>query len=84
MEGTVIRETVASLIEQGDRLQMADPEIRRELAAWTRVNGGWARDGVPGYARGFGAVKAALGPLGKLCASRHEDERDRLEHAHEG
>ncbi|HEU5260844.1 MAG TPA: nitroreductase family protein [Gemmatimonadales bacterium] len=63
LEGERVRGTVASLIMQGDRIQMADPEIRRELAAWTRPNSSRVTDGIPGNALGFGDLKAAAGPL---------------------
>jgi nitroreductase len=63
LEGAAVRDVVANLVSQGDRIQMADPGIRRELAAWTRSNTSRATDGIPGYVLGFGAVKAAAGPL---------------------
>lgn len=63
LEGEPVREAVASLVMQGDRLQMADPAFRRELAAWTRTNYSRADDGIPGHALGLGHLASAAGPL---------------------
>lgn len=63
LEGETVRDVVVGLVMQGDRAQMADAKIRRELARWTRSNRSRATDGIPGYALGFGALKAAAGPL---------------------
>jgi hypothetical protein len=57
------RDSVADLVAQADRVQMADPHFRRELAAWLRPNWSDRGDGMPGGAFGFGDIMAALGPL---------------------
>jgi hypothetical protein len=57
------RSAIASLVAEGDRLQMADKRFRRELAAWLRPNWSDRRDGMPGFAIGYGDVMAAAGPL---------------------
>ena len=36
--------------------QFKDKRFRRELAAWFRPNGSRQRDGIPGYALGFGQL----------------------------
>jgi hypothetical protein len=58
-----LRDTAADLAVQGDRLQMTDGHFRRELAAWLRTNRGRRDDGMPGFARGFGDIMTAVGPL---------------------
>jgi hypothetical protein len=74
------RAAAASLVAEGDRLQMADKRFRRELAAWLRPNWTSRQDGMPGYALGFGDVMSAAGPLvvrtfdiGRGVAARDED-----------
>ena len=54
---------IADLISEGDRIQHADNRFRRELAAWMHSNRSRSRDGVPGYAFGFGDIMSAAGPL---------------------
>jgi hypothetical protein len=46
------RNAVADLIAEGDRLQMANPHFRRELAAWIHNNRNITHDGMPAYAVG--------------------------------
>jgi hypothetical protein len=50
IEGEELRNEVVDLIAQGDRLQMANPHFRRELAAWIHSNRRISRDGMPAYA----------------------------------
>lgn len=57
------RETAAGLVARGDRIQMADPKFRRELAQWVHTNRTRSRDGMPGYAFGMGDLMSLLGPL---------------------
>lgn len=47
------RSTVIDLIAEGDRLQMAEPEFRRELAQWIRPGNSSHHDGIPAYAQGI-------------------------------
>lgn len=47
------RHALALLIAEGDRLQMADPAFRHELAAWMRSRHGVTRDGMSGAAFGM-------------------------------
>jgi len=58
----VTKETVAALIADGDRRQLADPAFRRELAAWLRPNDG-AVDGMPGQVLGLSDLAARAVPL---------------------
>lgn len=62
LEG-IQRAMLADLIAQGDQLQMRDRRFRRELAAWMTPNRSRSRDGIPGYALGYGTVMSAAGPL---------------------
>lgn len=62
-EGRGEREAVAGLIAEGDRTQWADRRFRRELAAWTHSNRSRSRDGIPGYAMGFGDLMSLAGPV---------------------
>jgi hypothetical protein len=43
------REEIAALVTSADRLQMADPRFRRELASWLRRPGSRQRDGIHGF-----------------------------------
>jgi hypothetical protein len=54
---------VADLISEGDRIQMADKRFRRELASWVHPNRAKSRDGIPGYAFGFGDLMSLAGPF---------------------
>jgi hypothetical protein len=40
------RAAIAALVAQGDRIQMADPRFRRELAAWIHSRRASSRDGI--------------------------------------
>ena len=57
------RAELATLVMEGDRVQMADAAFRRELAVWLRPNDGSASDGMPGTVLGLGAIGARLAPL---------------------
>lgn len=57
------KHTVAGLISEGDRIQLADKRFRRELAAWVHPNRTKSRDGIPGYAFGFGDLMSLAGPF---------------------
>jgi hypothetical protein len=57
------RNGAAGLVAEGDRIQMADPAFRRELASWMRPNGSHKRDGMPGHAHDLGRLSAVTGPL---------------------
>ncbi|HVS31401.1 MAG TPA: hypothetical protein VMS98_08090 [Thermoanaerobaculia bacterium] len=52
----------ARLIEEGDRLLMANTAFRDEIAHWLRPNAGSARDGMCGDAIGIPGPLSALGP----------------------
>ncbi|WP_270939180.1 Acg family FMN-binding oxidoreductase [Falsiroseomonas oryzae] len=47
------RHALALLVAEGDRVQMADPAFRHELAAWMRSRHGATRDGMSGAAFGM-------------------------------
>lgn len=63
VEGEELRHAVAALVSEGDRLQLADREFRTELAHWLHPNRSHTRDGIPGYALGFGNLASYMGPL---------------------
>ncbi len=57
------RHELARLVSEGDRIQAADPQFRRELAGWIHANRTRSRDGMPGYAHGTGDVTSFFTPL---------------------
>ena len=57
------RTRLAELIATADKKQGANPAFRRELAAWMHPNRSRSRDGMPGYAFGFGDWTSYVGPL---------------------
>ena len=57
-----LRHLLADLIARGDEIQAADKRFRRELAAWIHPNRSRSRDGMPGYAFGFGDLLSHAGP----------------------
>jgi nitroreductase len=57
------KHTIAELIAEGDRTQLADKRFRRELASWVHPNRTKSRDGIPGYAFGFGDLMSLAGPF---------------------
>jgi hypothetical protein len=58
-----IKHALAELIAEGDRIQLADKRFRRELASWVHPNRTKSRDGIPGYALGFGDLMSLAGPF---------------------
>lgn len=58
-----LRRAVADLIAEGDRIQAANPEFRRELAAWMHPNQATTPDGMPGYAHGMSDLVSRVAPL---------------------
>jgi hypothetical protein len=59
----VMKNAMADLVAEGDRPQWSDMRFRRELAAWMHPNRTRRRDGMPGYAFGFGELISFAGPL---------------------
>lgn len=57
------KDAVADLVAEGDRIQWSDRRFRRELAAWMHPNRTNSRDGIPGYAFGFGEFMSLASPL---------------------
>lgn len=51
---------VARLVEQAERRQHNDPEFRKELARWIRLNLTRRPDGMPGAVFGMGTATSAL------------------------
>jgi nitroreductase len=51
---------VAHLVEQAERRQHNDPEFRKELARWIRLNLTRRPDGMPGAVFGMGTATSAL------------------------
>ncbi len=58
-----VREHVAQLVAEGDLIQLADPEFRKELIDWTHSNRSKSQDGIPGYALGFNDLASVVNPL---------------------
>lgn len=58
-----VKEQLAELIGQADRIQFADTGVRREIAGCVRDNHSRAHDGIPGYALGFNEAAAIAEPL---------------------
>lgn len=63
VEGEADRAAVAEFVAQGDRIQWADKQFRRELAKWIRPKGDPARDGVPAHDVGVQDWLSFAGPL---------------------
>ena len=59
------REQIVDLIAQGDRVQMANPLFRQELAQWIRSDD--RHDGIPGHAQGINERLDSLTPLVSLA-----------------
>ena len=57
------RQEIINLIAQGDRLQMADPLFRQELARWIHKNNNPTHDGIPLHAQGIDRNLDAIAPL---------------------
>ena len=57
------KHAIAELIAEGERIQLADKRFRRELASWIHPNRTKSRDGIPGYAFGFGDLMSLAGPF---------------------
>lgn len=57
------RKRVATLIADGDRIQAADPAMRKEMASWVRRNDSQTRDGLRGYSFGHGRLESLIAPL---------------------
>lgn len=63
VQGEDERNTIADLVAEGDRIQMADASFRRELAAWIHPNRSASHDGMPGYALGLGNLTSSFAPI---------------------
>jgi hypothetical protein len=57
----VMNTKVSELVAAADRMQLADPSFRSDLAEWVRPNWTQKPDGVTGAALGMNSVTAALG-----------------------
>jgi hypothetical protein len=57
------RQEIINLIDKGDRLQMADPLFRQELAHWIHTNNNPSHDGIPLHGQGINHNLDALAPL---------------------
>ncbi|MGA9318666.1 MAG: hypothetical protein WBV84_11500 [Nitrososphaeraceae archaeon] len=58
-----LKNAVADLIAEGDRIQLSDKRFRRELSSWVHPNRSHSRDGIPGYAFGFNEIMSLVGPF---------------------
>lgn len=54
---------IAELIAEGDAIQMANADFRKELVSWMRPNKSDANDGMRGYAFGFSDLMSHATPL---------------------
>ena len=75
-----VNEQVGNLVAAADRMQLADPAFRKDLAEWVRPNWTAKQDGITGAALGVSSVTSALTPwatrvldLGKLRAARDKN-----------
>jgi hypothetical protein len=59
----VAKESLATLIAEADRRQLADRHFRQELASWLRPNGVEVGDGMPGHGRARSDLFASIEPL---------------------
>lgn len=57
------KRAVASLVAEGDRVQMSNPAFRRELASWVHSRRAASRDGMSGAAFGMPDVLSPVGAL---------------------
>ena len=57
------RMAIADLVAEGDRVQGADPAIRREIAAWVHRNGSDRPDGIPVHSFGVPHLLSLVGPM---------------------
>jgi Nitroreductase family len=55
VRGDMARSRLLALVDQADHLQMADPAMRKELAAWMHASHHPTHDGLPAYALGLPA-----------------------------
>jgi nitroreductase len=62
-----LRQTIINLIVRGDRLQLANPLFRQELARWIRSGNSPHHDGIPIYAQGIDEQFDALTPIISLA-----------------
>lgn len=58
-----VKERLAELIGQADRVQFSDAAVRREVASCVRDNRSRAHDGIPGYALGLNEAASIAEPL---------------------
>ncbi|MUG95464.1 nitroreductase [Scytonema sp. UIC 10036] len=58
-----LRNAVADLITEGDRIQLANPHFRRELAAWLHSSRYATHDGMPAYAQSIGELLDFTTPI---------------------
>lgn len=76
VQGEMDRSHIIGMVELADHLQMSDPEMRKELAAWMRSG---AQDGIPGYALGIPKRFDWLTPV-LSTMTRFFDLGDRVAH----
>jgi hypothetical protein len=74
------RQVLTNLIATGDRLQWADKQFRRELAAWARPSGSKRHDGLAGYTQSKGSFANVISPFIIRTFDMGDDEvmKDRL------
>lgn len=62
VQGEEGRQTLVDLVANGDHMQWASRQFRRELARWTRPEGIESHDGLPGYTQVKGTFAASISP----------------------
>jgi hypothetical protein len=63
LQSATHRQALTDLITEGDRIQMANPAFRQELASWLHPNRSGSRDGMPGWAFGLNTLESIAMPL---------------------
>lgn len=73
------RYALADLVVDADEAQWSSHRFRRELASWMSPNGSIRRDGIPGYAFGFGNLRSYAAPfvVRTIASKKVQELKDR-------
>lgn len=77
------RNAIAELVKVGDRHLMADPNFRRELAAWIHPSSSQNHDGIPSYAYGVSEYLDFATPLFALVMRTFDLGNSIANHSHQ-
>lgn len=58
-----VKNALADLVGEADRIQMSDKKFRREVASWIHPNRSHSRDGIPGYSFGLIDCMSLMAPF---------------------